>query len=760
MREVRLRLTARRPSPQYTFELAMKESSSASRTRFAGRARAIVPLLAAASAACVLSLMGPRSFYYWDHDRDFGRVARLLHGDLAVLRTGQLQAGGGVQTLSGLFYAVLAPFMAISSDLRWLYGAIDALVLLGAIPAYRVARLFFGWDGAALFALLWLLDNGRVMLSNEGWHASLLLLAAPGWHLAALYQLRAPSRGSWLAMALLTFANLSLHLSFAPLVLGYAILLARFRAPSTWRWLYPSLLALIPFVGGAIAFLRGRLAFAFFGLPLARTLDLLIGFDTNTWSWGGLAAAHSAWQWPVYFVTLLGMIVVATRTFVFDEQGLFRAWLLSMSAAHLGALWIGFAFYEHRTALIDRRCSGGWFLPALMAFHCGLLWLGRRFWPRRPWFAVGLALTLHLVVLSRRRWTAPATAFAVGPPDAAAVNSSGRAAAPSSYEALAQAMRTWGVDAEWLYYHSYTDRLETGVSLMPFYLGWLQRENGGRAAHAAHLDSFRLVFVPLTSRLAEQLSSVCQQRFDRFGLRACLLNAEEMPANLVRFVRDPGKWRLSTGDLHVERSPAGGLRHLLASRETPPPEALAELSYDATVSDSADGLRLSATMFGTSLTLAPHDDTLVSSDLLLLDAGGATLARLSFLPIAASETVIGGGTPRGALTATLTGLRAASVGDVRLELVYLDLDPNHSRSARRFGWSMMAPGLGSDAPLELEELGEPWSIFQKLRRAVRRRVGLQSNPLIVPAKMSFGASILGTNDQATRKEPKRKSDER
>jgi hypothetical protein len=173
--------------------------------------------LAAMAAGVFLSLIAPCSGYCADQDRDFYRAAQLVKGDLSVVQAGHnapiLGSTGG-----GTFYAIIAPFAAISRDAEWLYMAVAFLCLLAAVPAWFLFEFLCGRKTAWIATALYVVSSARIFYGNHGLHSFLSATPAMFWHLLLLkYHRRVWALAMLLACLVLM---ITLHLSSLPMVVA------------------------------------------------------------------------------------------------------------------------------------------------------------------------------------------------------------------------------------------------------------------------------------------------------------------------------------------------------------------------------------------------------------------------------------------------------------------------------------------------------------------------------------------------------------
>jgi hypothetical protein len=182
------------------------------------------------AAGVFFSLMGPCLGYSADQDRDFYRAAQLVKGDLSVIQTGHdAPVLGG--TGAGTFYAIIAPFAAISRDIKWLYMAVAFLCLLAAVPAWFLFEFLCGRRIAWIATALYVASSARILYSNHGLHSFMSATPAMLWHLLLLkYHRRVFALIMLLACLMLM---ISLHLSFLPMVVAGPLVIVIYHWP-TW----------------------------------------------------------------------------------------------------------------------------------------------------------------------------------------------------------------------------------------------------------------------------------------------------------------------------------------------------------------------------------------------------------------------------------------------------------------------------------------------------------------------------------------------
>lgn len=459
----------------------------------------LVVVLPAVLAGACLSLLGP-AIYGEDQDRHLVQTVLLLEGDLGLLGRGLLVSGGH-HTLSGLFFALLAPAMAISGHPEWLWSWMDLLVLLGAIPLWFLARSLASGTVAWIAVALYVASSGRIEHSWLGIHSSVVIPLGILGHLALVRYLDSGRRRDLVAAAAVLAVCLSLHLSYLPMLVAGSALILWSRWPALARrpalaevspgvvaaavaaWVLGAIVLLLGVLGWGVRELRGVAVNLLFALAehTGPSAPSLRGGDWSYAPYPGKAAAAALAGLPVL---LAGVVTLwGRRTALPGWLGIppgrvpmLRRWVLVMALVQLGAALAGIDAwkltadnvwrYRHITALVP---------VVMILITLGLAGIGE--WVAslmsRPGLArpvtltmVGTVAALHLLVLAVAYRQAPWRV-------------SGPAVLPELSEVVETTRARWQYDQAWFGRSVFTDALEgpsMGQPRHEYLLRWLFRD--------------------------------------------------------------------------------------------------------------------------------------------------------------------------------------------------------------------------------------------------------------------------------------------
>ncbi len=664
----------------------------------------------------MLSVAGSRPLYFADHDRDFYRALRLSQGTWSVLAHGHPMAEGRIETLGGLFYAVMAPCVRISKNPRWLFFVIDALVLLSLYPFYRLSRVFFDRRIAYLITVLWAVDTGRIAFSNQGWHPALLIPAVTWWHLLAVKFVRMPTRGGAAFLGLVTFACLSLHVTSMFLLISLALMWAAHR----WDCLGHSLrilrrwpvvfvlLGVLALCWSPLRFLIGYLL-KFAGDPASQILDKLLGFNTSQMV--TLIPLPGPWlpRVAVYAVWMVGLVSLfrSRPAAVAREHRLFRIWCLSNLATWLMISGVLFAALE-KANYAGNIATGRyhlWGFPMILSLGFVGLWelgsLGAR-WKRIPPAApVWLVIAAHLANVAAFRLRDPNEFSAVGRRVEETV-------------LIREMIDRWNLSPRSLFYSIFAD---TGITSFPFhryYLIWLFEQQQRPGSSRIRPDQIVIVTragtaderaIKSTYRILEVAASGDLRAY------ACEHTVESMRYYSPFVYHDHLSFeRPGGGLLYDGRTDVTSRRRIVAARVFPPDAAQAEIHYHLLVEEDRDGIRVGTYLHlpryeGQCLIPGIDNDVVVHSSLRILGADRNVLCRLSHPRIPPSRIEPDRDMNWMVVRRRFPGIEFDDVAEVELHLTYHD--PSHYSFPRTFVWSVL------EQPAAMNPLYD----FPQLRRA-------------------------------------------
>lgn len=675
--------------------LARRAAATAGSLKIAWRRRS--PTFALLLPAAILSCIGARSFYIYDQDRDFMKVERLLRGEWSLLLDGHVMNTGPLATLGGAFYAIMAPFMAISKDIRWLYWVIDALAFLSVIPARRWFRVFFSERAVDALSVLYVANAARMVLADSGYHPALTQLSIAAWQLVELRLIMTPTPWAVAAAIAIALINASLHLSTLPAVAVLPILWVASQDSIGWRRVARALevTGIVACCLGAI-WISYSLSSASIVAKLAQldlTLDKLIGFETAS---DELVSSGGVYRGPLpgllrlaVDLLLLGGVarLLWSRPLATNNDRLLRTWcvlhclmFLAIFASYEVVVTSGAAFGIGTGQPLPSRYINSFYLTAMVLLFAAFDLLAG--WLRRQAGAAILGCYvlsgLHLGEIALYRWRSQ-SAEGVGPP-----------VSDAQFRLMSRALTKWNVSPGWLFSSMRVAGSIRGP-FMPFYLDWFVH-NHRRAGGAAELH-------PDMSLLVVRANSPD----DRAGAAGAIdmVEADDLRAYLGAYTANTMEYReyfmggrplefdVDRGQLYTKRDPEGRVIGYVMMRIQPPAEAFAELSYEIALDGGAGvnlGTYLELPRLGPCLTMSTDNDRVLGSRLRLLGRGGSVLAEVAY-PIVVHNEAADAYAARAVVKQRFEDIAISDIEDVQIELKYHD--PSHYPEPRVFRWSAL-----------------------------------------------------------------------
>ncbi|MGH7446486.1 MAG: hypothetical protein ACRELT_02930 [Longimicrobiales bacterium] len=584
--------------------------------------------MALIGVGCLLSLLGP-AIYGYDQDRHLARTVLLLGGDLGQLVRG-VEASNDHSTLSGLFFGLMAPAMAISGRPEWLWTYLDLLILLGAIPMWWVARSVSNAKVAWIATALYVTSSGRIENSWLGIHSSLSLLFAALWHLALLRYLEKWNARSLIAALVLLAALLSLHLSYLPMAATGASLvlwgrlqeyerLRRYTRPGGATAL---LLAVVAAVTAAAAgrIVRGwdqdRLWLATRNLTAA--VGEHVGFVTPlirgaTWPYEpganalmylglpllvlGLCTLWAPWSW----LRSVGPADDAVRNRL-------RAWVLFAGLAQLAGAWVGVREWHLTPENTMRYRHVAALAPVFMVLVAlGVAALGSlvaRAVRQRMQPAVAAAAVLAL--LSGTHMTLLATGYRDH-----SWRAGGMAILPELQETVAATRSRWNYDEDWFRTSVFIEPDRSPMQAQPrweYLVYWLFREAPPPAA-AARLSPGLVLYLAESGSALERSVRATQVVVDTLRTRyhtayLCRRSAESLvdaePFFLTYGPRREGNHLLLEPPLMLTKKEVKTQQsaYLLIAANVELPGDAGQKLAEVVIEESRSGLVLGARLYG------------------------------------------------------------------------------------------------------------------------------------------------------------------
>jgi hypothetical protein len=644
---------------------------------------------------------------------------RLLGGDWSVLTKGHEQNDLRplrLRTFGSVFYAIMASFMWVSKDIRWLYFVIDVLAFLSVLPARRFFQVFFPAREVDVLCALWVANTARIVFSNYGLHPALTQFSIALWQLVELGFLLKPSWRRAAAVIAIGLLNVSLHLSTLAAIVALPVLWLLYRETAYRRWVVRSAALLSVATCGIVLFwLWRRFSWSFIMAAISGiglTFDNLLGFDTSTIGHDGVDGVvysgplPALVRWAIVFLVLAGTVAMLTKHSAERNGRILRLWC----AVH-GAIFLSYyAFHALQSlrglpgdALVPINRYTNWFyLTGLILLFTGVRSLAG--WLRlRADAAVGACYVLaglHLTTVGLFRLRHQSAFVAVGP----------HAREDCQYSLTVRALEKWSIPTGWLFFSVQAAGAVPTEPLMPFYADWLTRTHQHGDESVGLRPDTRLVIVRANSPEERVAQASAVDVVEAGDLRGYLEPYDAETASYgTAFLQEETKAfdpsplanRVDLGFLYTKHAPSGKVSGYIA-RSVPPADAFAELAYEM-VMDGTEHVTVATYIelpqWANELRLSQDNDRLLASSLRLLARDATPLAEIPYPNVLRGEPA-GVYATRALVRERFEHFGIADVGDIEIELKYHD--PSHYPEPRLFRWSVMKAASWSPSMPRIE----------------------------------------------------------